>query len=176
MPPRLCVRGDQPTARSMARRWYRPCSSLLGAKSQIRFLLGWIMWGNRKRKAQSKRGRLGAFLDEGSEVEGSYTCTGTVMLDGKLCGEITAQDTLIIGDRGVVEATVRAATLVVHGRVLGNVRATERVELKGSARVTGDVEAPVIVMEAGAVLDGQCRMTKEKPAEPSLSLVVPMKG
>ena len=134
------------------------------------------MWGNRKRKAQSKRGRLGAFLDEGSEIEGSYTCTGTVMLDGKLCGEITAQDTLIIGDRGVVEATVRAATLVVHGRVLGNVRATERVELKGSARVTGDVEAPVIVMEAGALLDGQCRMTKDKPAEAPLALVVPIKG
>ena len=131
------------------------------------------MWGN---KARKMRERLGGFLDEGSEIEGSYTCTGTVMLDGKLRGEITAQDTLIIGDRGVVEATVRAATLVVHGRVLGNVRATERVELKGSARVTGDVEAPVIVMEAGAVLDGQCRMTKDKPAEAPLALVVPIKG
>jgi len=145
-------------------------------KSQIRFLLGWIMWGNRKRKAQSKRGRLGAFLDEGSEIEGSYTCTGTVMLDAKLRGEITATDTLIIGERGVVEATVRAATLVVHGQVFGNVTATERVELKGGARITGDVEAPVIVMEAGALLDGQCRMTKDKPAEAPLALVVPIKG
>jgi len=122
------------------------------------------------------RGRLGAFLDDGSEIEGNYTCSGTVMVDARVRGEITATDTLIIGDHGVVEATVRAATLVVRGQLVGNVTATERVELKSSARVTGDVEAPVIVMEAGSVLDGQCRMTKEKATEPALSLVVPFKA
>jgi cytoskeletal protein CcmA (bactofilin family) len=134
------------------------------------------MWGNRKGGAPG-RGRVGAFLDDGSEIEGKYTCTGTVMLDAKLRGEITARDTLIIGDHGVVEATVRAGTLVVRGQVVGNVTASESVELKSSARVTGDVEAPVIVMEKGAVLDGQCRMTRDKPAEaPQSAVVIPIKG
>jgi len=131
------------------------------------------MWRNRKRKM---RGRLGAFLDEDSEIEGRYTCSGTVMLDAKLRGEITAQDTLIIGERAVVEATVRAAILVVHGQLVGDVTASERVELKGTARVTGDIEAPAMIMEAGAVLDGQCRMTKEKPADATHAVVVPIKG
>ena len=134
------------------------------------------MWRKRKSNGQSKRSGLGAFLDEGSEIEGRYTCTGTVMLDATLRGEVTAKDTLIIGERGVVEATVRAAVLVVRGQVVGNVTASERVEIKGKARITGDVEAPVVVMEPGAVLDGQCRMTKDKAAEPALSLVVAMKG
>ena len=71
---------------------------------------------------------------------------------------------------------ITTPTLIVHGRVAGNVTASERVELKSSARVTGDIDAPVIVMEAGAVHDGQCQMTKEKAAEPSLSLVIPFKG
>ena len=71
---------------------------------------------------------------------------------------------------------MRAAILVVHGQVIGDVTASERVELKGTARVIGDVEAPVIAMEAGAVLDGQCRMTKEQPAEAPLANVVPIKG
>jgi len=132
----------------------------------------WIMWRNRKRTAR----RLGAFLDEGSEIEGKYICTGTVMLDAKLRGEIMSRDTLIIGDQGVVHATVQAATVVVRGEVVGNVTASERVELKGSARVTGDVEAPVIVMEAGAVLEGHCRMAKPKPSEAPLTLVVPLKA
>ena len=136
----------------------------------------WIMWGNRKGRARGRRGRLGAFLDEGSEIEGKYTCTGTVMLDAKLRGEITAKDTLIIGDRGVVHATVQAATVVVHGEVVGNVTASERVELKGSARVTGDVEAPVISVEAGAVLEGHCRMAKPKPADAPLAVVIALKG
>jgi cytoskeletal protein CcmA (bactofilin family) len=125
-----------------------------------------VMWGNRN------KGSVGAFLGDGTEIEGNCTCTGTVMLDAKLRGEIVARDTLIIGDRGVVEATIHATILVVRGKLIGDVTATERVELKSGARVTGDIDAPVIVMEAGAVLDGRCRMTKNTPAAASLPGVV----
>jgi len=76
----------------------------------------------------------------------------------------------------VVQATVRTATLVVRGEVVGNVTASEQVVLEASARVTGDVEAPVIVMAKGAVLDGHCRMTKAKPAEAPHGVVIPIKG
>src|SRR5207245_10832372 len=112
---------------------------------------GGMMWGNRG-------DRVGAFLDDGNEIVGKYTCSGTVMLDAKLRGEITANDTLVIGDHGVVEATVRAVVLVIRGKVVGNVTASERVELKSSARVTGDVEAPVIVVETGAAVRGRRSM------------------
>ena len=134
------------------------------------------MWWTRKRTIARMRRRLGAFIDEGSEIEGKYMCSGTVMLDAKLSGEITSKDTLIIGTQGVIHAAVRAATVVVCGEVVGNVTATERVELKDGARVIGTLEAPVIVMEAGAVHDGECRMTKPKPAEHPLGVVVPIKG
>jgi cytoskeletal protein CcmA (bactofilin family) len=131
------------------------------------------MW--RKRSKTSTRG-LGAFLDESSELEGRYTCAGTVMLDAKFKGEITSRDTLIIGERGVVHASVHTASLVVRGELVGDVTATERVELKRSARVIGDIEAPVVVMEEGAVHDGDCRMTKARSADAPLALVVPIKG
>jgi cytoskeletal protein CcmA (bactofilin family) len=108
-------------------------------------------------------------------MEGRYACTGTVVIDAKFKGEITSRDTLIIGDRGVVHATVQTSSLVVRGELVGDVTATERVELKRGARVTGDIEAPVVVMEEGAVHDGQCRMTKAQSAEAQL-LVVPIKA
>ena len=129
------------------------------------------MWGRRKNKARKAANRLGAFLDEGSEIEGTYTCSGTVMLDAKLRGEVRASDTLVIGEQSVVHATITATTLVVHGEVVGTITASARIELKKTARVTGDIEAPVIVMEEGAVHDGHCRMTVAKTAETSLSLV-----
>ena len=126
------------------------------------------MWGKRSN-------RVGAFLDDASEIEGKYHCAGTVMLDAKLRGEIMAKDTLIIGEHAVVEAAVEATILIVHGTVVGNVTASERVELKRSARVTGDVEAPIIAMEPGAVLDGCCRMTKAKAVDvPHSGVVVPL--
>jgi len=126
------------------------------------------MWGNRG-------DRVGAFLDDGNEIIGKYTCSGTVMLDARLRGEITANDTLVIGDNGVVEATVRAVVLVIRGKLIGRAMASERVELKSSARVTGDVEAPVIVVEEGAVLDGQRRTTKLRDAQRP-DVVAPVAG
>ena len=134
------------------------------------------MWRMRKGSTRGMRGGLGAFLDESSEIEGKYTCAGTVMLDAKFHGELMAKDTLIIGDHAVVHAAVHATTLVVRGEVVGNVTASERVELTRSARVTGDIEAPVIVMEEGAVHDGHCRMSRAKSGEAPLSLVVPLKA
>ena len=136
------------------------------------------MWGQDKAIDRTVKagGRLGAFLDEDSEFEGKYTCSGTVMLDAKLKGEITSRDTLIIGAKGVVHATVRGVNIVVRGEVVGRVTASERVELKAGARVTGDIQSPVIVVEEGAVLDGRLRMEKPKHDEAPLALVVPMKA
>jgi cytoskeletal protein CcmA (bactofilin family) len=122
-------------------------------------------------------GRITAFLDEESEIEGRYTCAGTVVFDAKFQGEITSKDTLIIGERGIVHANVQATNLVVRGELVGDVTASGRVELKRTARVTGNIEAPVVVMEEGAVHDGHCRMAKITAAVPApLALVVPALG
>jgi cytoskeletal protein CcmA (bactofilin family) len=138
----------------------------------------------RRRGKRPRRSELTAFIDEGSEMEGRYTFRGTVMLNGKFKGEISSNDTLIIGERGTVEADVRAGRLVVSGEVTGNLRATERIELKRTARVYGDVEAPVVVLEEGVLFEGHCRMAKPSPvaeiapreAAPARDLaVVPLK-
>jgi cytoskeletal protein CcmA (bactofilin family) len=108
---------------------------------------------------------LTAFIDEGSEIEGKYNFSGTVMLNGKFSGEIVSNDSLIIGEKGVVNATVRAGVVLINGEVIGNVFATERVELRGTARVYGDVEAPVIVVEEGVRFEGRCKNTKDRSAD-----------
>jgi len=125
------------------------------------------MFGGKANKPPVKPADLSAFIDEGSEIEGKYTFTGTVMLNGKLSGEIHTQDTLIIGEKGVVNAIVRAGTVIISGEVVGNVNATERVELRGTARVFGDVEAPVVVVEEGVLFEGHCRMSKGKLDAPA---------
>ena len=113
-------------------------------------------------KPAVKGSDLTAYIDEASEIEGKYTFSGTVMLNGKFTGEISSNDTLIIGEKGVVNATVRAGVVLVNGEVVGNILATERVELRGNARVFGDVEAPVVVIDEGVLFEGHCRMTKTR--------------
>ena len=116
----------------------------------------------RRRKLAGSNG-LTAFIDEGSEIEGRYTFSGTVMLNGRFKGEISTTDTLIIGNKGVINGEIRAGQVLVSGEVVGNVWAAERIELKRTARVFGDVEAPVVVVEEGVLFEGHCRMTKVNP-------------
>jgi cytoskeletal protein CcmA (bactofilin family) len=123
------------------------------------------MFWKKNGKVPVKGSDLTAFIDEGSEIEGKYTFSGTVMLNGKFKGEINSNDTLIVGEKGVVNAQIRAGVVLISGEVVGNVLGLERVELRGSARVFGDVEAPVVVVEEGVLFEGHCRMTKARPAD-----------
>jgi cytoskeletal protein CcmA (bactofilin family) len=135
------------------------------------------MW-NRKRKPTG-RNRLTAFIDEDSEIEGRYTFKGTLMLNGHFKGNISSTDTLIIGEKGSVTGDIRAGQVLISGEVVGSVFCTERVELKRTARVFADVEAPLVVVEEGVLFEGHCRMTKANPnteALPARELsVVPLK-
>jgi len=124
-----------------------------------------MLW-KKKGKHAAKNQDLSAYIDETSQIDGKYTFSGTVMLNGKFSGEISSNDTLIIGEKALVNATVHAGVVLVSGEVTGNVFASERVELRGAARVFGDVEAPVVVVDEGVLFEGHCRMTKGRPGEP----------
>src|SRR5260370_21890244 len=102
-----------------------------------------MLW-RKTSKPSVKASALTGFIDEGSEMEGKYTFSGTVMLNGRFRGEIVSNDSLIIGEKGVVNASIRAGIVLISGEVVGNVLASERVELRGAARVYGDGAAPVV--------------------------------
>src|SRR3954467_1537315 len=119
-------------------------------------------------------------VNEGTEIEGKITFSGTVLLNGRVRGEVVSNDTLIIGEKGVIHATIRSGVVEVSGEVVGNISATERIELHPNCRVYGDIEAPVVTIDEGALLEGQCRMTKLRPADIGAqpqrdSSVVPLK-
>lgn len=129
-------------------------------------------------KSTRKNDSVLTFIGEGSEIEGKYTFTGTgtIMLNGKLQGEITTTAALIVGEKAVVNATIRAGSAVIWGEVVGDVHAGERVELKGTARVFGTLEAPVIVLDDGVFFEGQCRMIAAKSDDSTQdSSVVPLR-
>ncbi len=108
--------------------------------------------------APSGPSSLSAFIDQGSEFEGKLTFRDTVRIDGKFRGEITSENTLVIGDTGEIEATVRSNNVVVSGTVVGNIFAAQKLTLHKSARVEGDVEAATVVMEEGAHMNGRIAM------------------
>ena len=101
---------------------------------------------------------LTAFIDQDSECEGKLSFKNTVRIDGSFKGEISSENTLIVGEPGVVQATIRSNHVIVSGEVTGDIIATERLVLHKTARVDGDVQAPRLIVEEGATLQGTIRM------------------
>src|SRR3954470_16378103 len=124
------------------------------------------MFGGGARQTKPSRSReFTSHVNEGTEIEGKVSFTGTVLLNGRVRGEIVSNDTLVVGEKAVINASIRSAIIEVSGEVVGNITATERIELHPSCRVYGDIEAPVVIIDEGALLEGQCRMTKLRPAD-----------
>jgi len=102
--------------------------------------------------------QINAFLGKGTEFQGQLKFDGTVRVDGTLRGEIQATGTLLVGEGGRLEAEVHCGTLIIHGEVVGNIQATHRVEAMAPARITGNIETPVLVINEGVVFEGNVRM------------------
>src|SRR5713101_4125247 len=73
-------------------------------------------------------GSVDAFLGKGTRVTGKLVFEGTGRIEGQVEGEISARDTLTIGEGGVVNASVSGAAIIIEGRVTGDVTAQLRVE------------------------------------------------
>ena len=103
-------------------------------------------------------GGLTAFIDQGSEFEGKLSFKDTARIDGNFQGEISSENTLIIGESGIVGANAGAKTIAVSGTVEGDLSASTKVVLHKTARIHGNIQAPSLVIEEGAMLQGKVSM------------------
>jgi len=108
--------------------------------------------------APLSQGEINTLLGKGSSFEGKLTFEGTVRIDGALTGEVFSDDVLVIGEGAVVKAKIEVGTLIVEGRIEGNVRAAQLVELHAPARVLGNIETPSLFIDKGVIFEGACKM------------------
>ena len=102
--------------------------------------------------------RITSVLGSGVIWHGSINGSGGVRIEGAFEGEIALRGMLVIGETGRVTCqNVRANTVIVAGAVRGNIT-TQKLEIRSSGRVWGDVVTTAFVTEEGAFLRGQIRM------------------
>lgn len=109
--------------------------------------------------APAKGASMDTLIGRQTEITGDVAFSGGLHVDGRIKGNISSSgdknSTLSISEAGVVEGNVKVPTVVVNGRVVGEVRASERLTLGAKARIVGDVRYRVLQMEAGALVNGQ---------------------
>ena len=101
-----------------------------------------------------------AFLGKGTEFKGVITYHGTIRIDGHVEGEIITSGTLIVGESAVIQAEISGGTILIGGKVVGNVSAMERVQLLPSAVLDGTIKTPILVIEEGVRFNGHCEMKR----------------
>ena len=103
-----------------------------------------------------------AYLGVDALFKGILSFEGTVRIDGKFEGHVNTNDTLIIGESGDISADVEAGTVICKGKMKGTIVASKKIEMHPSSKIIGNVQAPALNIELGAVLDGNCYMTKRE--------------
>jgi len=103
-------------------------------------------------------------LDVSAAMQGSLVFGDPVNLriNGKFEGTLTTRGNLIIGKDAQVKANIIGENISVAGQVIGNIRASEKLELLSTAQVSGEIEISRLVIETGAVFNGKCKMAEGK--------------
>ncbi len=102
------------------------------------------------------------------EIKGTIKFTGELTFEGKLDGEIQTDGTLLLGDTAVVNGNINAESVVVRGKVNGNITAKEKIEIKTKAELFGDIRASKLTVEEGVTFVGKTEVNPNKvsPAAP----------
>ena len=124
------------------------------------------MWGNDSNKL--KTAKVETIIGQNTEITGDIIFRGGLHVDGKVKGNIVAEDDsdsiLILSEDGIVEGEVKVPNVLINGQITGNVHATDRVELANHARIEGNVYYNLLEMEMGAAINGNLvhKSRKEK--------------
>ncbi len=124
---------------------------------------------------KKKQPPIKSLIAQGSCIEGNLKFTDGLRIDGEVIGDIRAADggsILVISESAVVTGSIYADHVIINGRVMGPVHASELLELQPKAKIEGDVSYKALEMHQGAVIFGQLRPTThvELEEKPTLKL------
>jgi len=95
------------------------------------------------------------------KVEGNFASKGNIIVEGQVVGSLKTEKDLRVGENAKIAANISAANAFIAGEIKGNVKAKDKLELSSTSKVFGDVEAKILIINAGAVLNGRCAMQLE---------------
>jgi cytoskeletal protein CcmA (bactofilin family) len=127
-------------------------------------------------KEVGQNGTDNTVIGESILINGKLTGDEDLTVRGRVEGELTLTKTLIVEPSGIVKANVAVKNAIVSGVVVGNINATESVELTREGRMVGDIRAPRVIIVDGASFRGRVdmgevepgRINSERPARPTV--------
>jgi cytoskeletal protein CcmA (bactofilin family) len=119
---------------------------------------------SRLRRLRDKSSDSATLINDGCKITGTITGSGSFLINGEVDGDCDLEGTVTLAGNGLWKGTIKAADVIVAGRVEGDIVAAGKVEITDSARITGTVSGEAIAVAEGAVVEGVMKTTG--PAEP----------
>jgi cytoskeletal protein CcmA (bactofilin family) len=114
------------------------------------------MWNGGSKRHKTEK--LNTLVGSEAEIRGDLTFTGGLHVDGNIKGNVRASGeggaSLVLSEQGSIEGDIRVPHVVVNGLVVGDIYATETIELAAMARITGDVYYNRLEVAMGAEVNG----------------------
>lgn len=114
-------------------------------------------------------------LSSDVEIKGNLKFTGELTFEGKIDGEVQTEGTLNLGDTAVINGNINAQSVVVRGKVNGNITAKDKIDIKTKAELFGDIRASKLSVEEGVTFVGKAEVNPNKvsPSSPPRSSEAP---
>lgn len=105
---------------------------------------------------------VNSIIGEGTTLRGEFNLNGLLRIDGIFYGKVKTNGKVLVGKNGVAECTIISGTVVIGGKVKGDILATERITLLSTGELIGNIKTPRLVIEEGVVFDGTCEIIEDK--------------
>lgn len=119
------------------------------------------MLSRRDEQNGGKTGNLNTIIGKGSSLEGTLKVEQSLRVDGRIKGQLSTTDSLIIGKEGEIEGEIITKNAIIGGKVRAKINATGKVVLEPNAIFVGEMKTARLVIDDGAVFEGRCSMQKE---------------
>ena len=124
---------------------------------------------DKDKTSSQEREEITGILDRGTRFEGKLSFEGIVKISGYFVGEIFTRNTLIINSGAFVKGEVEARTIILSGKVEGNLFAHEQVKMYPPAHFIGTVTSPNLSIEEGVRFEGASYLPEKKPSSPTVN-------
>jgi cytoskeletal protein CcmA (bactofilin family) len=101
-------------------------------------------------------------LNSDVELKGTLKFTGEMTFDGKLDGDINSDGSLNLGDNAIIKGNITVNSVVMRGKITGNVIAKDKIDIKTKTELFGDIRAPKLAMEEGVTFVGKTEVNPNK--------------
>lgn len=122
-----------------------------------------------RKDAHNSGERVDTIIGKETKFIGSLHTTGTIRIDGSFEGDIVTKGDILVGEGGLVKATINSRNCTIAGEVHGDIFAELKLEIAPTGKVYGNIVADNLMIGEGAVFRGTCEMKKSIPTDDAVA-------